>query len=60
MRYVASYCCFAPADDPEIIMLIMADEPMSGEYYGSKVAVPCSRKSHGRNSALPWLLSGIY
>ena len=44
MRYVASYCCFAPADDPEIIMLIMADEPMSGEYYGSKVAVPCSRK----------------
>lgn len=44
MRYVASYCCFAPADDPEIIMLIMADEPMSGEYYGSKIAVPCSRK----------------
>ncbi|MDE6103229.1 MAG: PASTA domain-containing protein, partial [Oscillospiraceae bacterium] len=44
MRYVASYCCFAPANDPEIIMLILADEPMSGEYYGSKVAVPCSRK----------------
>lgn len=44
MRYVASYCCFAPADDPEIIMLIMVDEPMSGEYYGSKIAVPCSRK----------------
>lgn len=44
MRYVASYCCFAPADDPEVIMLIMADEPMSGEYYGSKIAVPYSRK----------------
>lgn len=44
MRYVASYCCFAPADDPEIILLIMADEPMSGEYYGSQIAVPCSRK----------------
>ncbi|MGN1481445.1 penicillin-binding transpeptidase domain-containing protein [Porcipelethomonas sp.] len=44
MRYVASYCSFAPADDPEIIMLIMADEPMSGEYYGSQIAVPCSRK----------------
>ncbi|MBQ7046655.1 MAG: PASTA domain-containing protein, partial [Oscillospiraceae bacterium] len=44
MRYVASYCSFAPADDPEIIMLIMADEPMSGEYYGSKIAVPYSRK----------------
>ena len=44
MRYVASYCSFAPADDPEIIMLILADEPMSGEYYGSQIAVPCSRK----------------
>lgn len=44
MRYVASYCCFAPADDPEIILLIMADEPMSGEYYGSKIAVPYCRK----------------
>ncbi|MGN0613087.1 MAG: penicillin-binding transpeptidase domain-containing protein [Porcipelethomonas sp.] len=44
MRYVASYCCFAPADDPEIILLIMADEPMSGEYYGSQIAVPCCRK----------------
>ncbi|MGN0621275.1 MAG: penicillin-binding transpeptidase domain-containing protein [Porcipelethomonas sp.] len=44
MRYIASYCCFAPADDPEIIMLIMADEPMSGEYYGSQVVVPYSRQ----------------
>ena len=44
MRYVASYCSFAPADDPEIIMLILADEPMSGEYYGSQIAIPCSRK----------------
>ncbi|MCM1225932.1 MAG: penicillin-binding transpeptidase domain-containing protein [Clostridium sp.] len=44
MRYVASYCCFAPADDPEIILLIMADEPMSGDYYGSQIAVPYSRK----------------
>lgn len=44
MRYIASYCCFAPADDPEVILLIMADEPMSGEYYGSQIAVPCCRK----------------
>lgn len=44
MRYVASYCCFAPANDPEIILLIMADEPMSGKYYGSEIAVPCCRK----------------
>lgn len=44
MRYVASYCCFAPADDPEIILIVIADEPMSGDYYGSVVAVPYARK----------------
>jgi len=53
MRYVASYVCFAPADNPEIIMLIMADEPMTGEYYGSVVAVPCARNI--LEEALPYL-----
>lgn len=53
MRYVASYVCFAPADDPEIIMLIMADEPMTGEYYGSVVAVPYARNV--LEEALPYL-----
>ncbi len=53
MRYVASYCCFAPANDPEIILLIMADEPMSGEYYGSQIAVPCCRKV--MEEVLPYL-----
>lgn len=40
MRYVGSMCCFTPADNPEIIMLVMVDEPMNGEYYGSRVASP--------------------
>lgn len=45
MQYVASYVCFAPADDPEIILLIMADEPNKTiSYYGSTVAVPYARK----------------
>ncbi len=44
--YVSSYCAFAPADDPEIIMLVMVDEPKAKDqngslmYYGSVVAVP--------------------
>lgn len=43
-QYVASYCCFAPADDPEVIMLIMADEPNKEiGYYGSQVVVPYAR-----------------
>ncbi|MBR3418769.1 MAG: PASTA domain-containing protein, partial [Oscillospiraceae bacterium] len=44
-EYVASYCCFAPADDPEIVLLIMADEPYSGDerYYGATVCAPYCR-----------------
>ncbi len=43
--YVSSYVAFAPADDPEIIMLCMVDEPKgysngSLVYYGSLVAAP--------------------
>lgn len=40
MRYVGSMCCFTPADDPEIIMLVMIDEPYNGKIYGSAVAAP--------------------
>lgn len=43
-EYGASYCCFAPADDPEIILLVLADMPDKEiGYYGSKVAVPTAR-----------------
>jgi len=44
-KYVSSYVCFAPADDPEIILYVMADTPNNElGYYGSKVAVPTARK----------------
>jgi stage V sporulation protein D (sporulation-specific penicillin-binding protein) len=57
MRYVASYCCFAPADDPEIIMLIMADEPDNSiAYYGAQVVVPTAKNIMG--DILPYL--GFY
>ena len=56
-EYVASYCCFAPADDPEIVLLIMADEPNKNiTYYGATVVVPYSRRV--LEKALPYL--GIY
>ena len=43
-EYAASYVCFTPADDPEIILLVMADMPNKQiDYYGSKVAVPTAR-----------------
>ena len=55
-KYVASYACFAPADDPEIVMLIMADQPEGKSYYGSYVAAPCARAV--MEEALPYL--GFY
>ena len=57
MKYVASYGCFAPADDPEVIMLIMADEPDNSiAYYGSTVVVPYARTV--MSEILPYL--GFY
>lgn len=46
MEYGASYICFTPADDPELILLVLADMPDNGpdRYYGSAVAVPCAKE----------------
>ena len=42
--YGASYVCFTPADDPELILLVLADMPdVSKGYYGAQVAVPAAR-----------------
>lgn len=43
-EYGASYVCFTPAEDPEIILLVLADMPDKRiAYYGSQVAVPTAR-----------------
>ena len=38
--YIASYLAVAPADEPEIAVLVMVDEPSAGQYYGSAVSAP--------------------
>ena len=38
-EYVASFGCFAPADDPEIAMLIIVDEPV-GQINGGQICTP--------------------
>ncbi|MBQ0084255.1 MAG: PASTA domain-containing protein, partial [Clostridiales bacterium] len=38
--YIASYAAVAPADNPEIAVLVMIDEPSAGQYYGSAVSAP--------------------
>ncbi|MBR4626203.1 MAG: PASTA domain-containing protein [Ruminococcus sp.] len=43
-EYCASYMCFTPADDPEYMLIVMADIPDKNiQYYGSKVAVPTAK-----------------
>ncbi|MBQ8140570.1 MAG: PASTA domain-containing protein [Clostridia bacterium] len=38
--YICSCVAFAPADDPEIAIIIIVDEPTKGSLYGSTVAAP--------------------
>jgi cell division protein FtsI/penicillin-binding protein 2 len=38
-RFIASFVGFAPADNPELLVAIMVDEP-KGDYYGGTVAAP--------------------
>ena len=37
---VGSCVAYAPADDPQVAVIIMVDEPMRGSVYGSVVAAP--------------------
>ena len=39
-KRIASFVGFAPADDPEIAVLIMMDEPQVGVRYGGTIAAP--------------------
>jgi stage V sporulation protein D (sporulation-specific penicillin-binding protein) len=50
---VGSCVAYAPAEDPQIAVLIMVDEPMSGAVYGSIVAAPYISKF--LSAALPYL-----
>ena len=52
-EYIASYCGFAPADDPQVIMLVFYDEPHGDSYYGSPVAGPTFLKT--MTEILPYL-----
>lgn len=41
-KYIASFMAFAPADDPQVMALVLIDEP-EGVYYGGTVAGPVMR-----------------
>ena len=42
-KYIASFIGFTPADDPQIVGLVLIDEPV-GTYYGGTIAAPVLRE----------------
>ncbi len=40
---IASFCGFAPADDPQIAILIILDEPHASNIYGGTIAAPVAK-----------------
>lgn len=51
-KYIASFMAFAPASDPEVIAIVIIDEPV-GAYYGGQVAGPIMQEV--LSNALPVL-----
>lgn len=39
-RYFATFCGFAPVDKPEIVVLVMIDEPPLGMHHGGQASAP--------------------
>ena len=42
-RYIASFCGFAPVENPEIVVLVVIDDPSAGTFYGGQIAAPVAR-----------------
>lgn len=51
-KYIASFCAFAPAENPKVIAIVLIDEP-KGVYYGGQVAGPVMKEL--LTNALPYL-----
>ena len=42
-KYVGSFLCGAPASDPQVLVLVVVDEPTTnGAHYGGTVAAPAA------------------
>ncbi len=52
-QYVASFVGFAPADDPQLLVAVIVDDPKGGDYYGGTVAAPAFGEI--ASFALPYL-----
>ncbi|HHV72779.1 MAG TPA: stage V sporulation protein D, partial [Clostridia bacterium] len=39
-KYISSFIGIAPLNDPQIVVLVVIDEPSGGAYYGGQIAAP--------------------
>ena len=51
-RYISSFLGFAPADDPQVLILVIIDDP-EGVYYGGTIAAPVAKEIF--ENILPYL-----
>lgn len=42
-KYIASFCGFAPVENPQVALLVMIDEPY-GSFYGGQIAAPVASR----------------
>lgn len=43
-KYISSFVGMAPADDPQITIMVTVNEPGTGNYYASQVAAPVAKQ----------------
>lgn len=43
-RYIASFCGFAPVEDPIFTVLVMIDDPRGVDFYGGQIAAPVASR----------------
>ncbi len=56
---VASFCGFAPADDPQVAVMVMIDEPQTAIRYGGTLAAPVAARI--LEEVLPYLgIEAVY
>lgn len=51
-KYISSFVGFAPAEDPQVIAILLIDEPV-GTYYGGVIAAPAVKEIY--ENILPYL-----
>ena len=51
-KYISSFVAFTPADDPQVIAMVIIDEP-EGTYYGGTIAAPVIKELY--ENILPYI-----